>query len=326
MANGTKGRSHAPDEPLSGLADHFATPAQQFESGKLGMWLFLATEVLLFGGLFCAYAVYRASHPEVFSAGHKYLDKTLGAVNTIILICSSLTMAWAVHCAQRSQRGGLILLLALTLACGCGFLGIKYVEYEHKWKHGLRWGKQFKPDLDTPADSYEHLRPLSGAAAGPAPSGHAALSSVTRPAEQGVATSPAGSGEPPQKPLATRTATTNATRPVATSGAPVSEERSLITPAPSGPKGLALAPELTVRREKDQVQNVHLFFGIYFAMTGLHAVHVIAGMIVLAWLLTCSVKGHFGSAYFTPVDLGGLYWHLVDVIWIFLFPLLYLIH
>ena len=136
----TIAHEHAPQ-----LAHHFETPKQQFEAGKLGMWLFLSTEILLFSGLFCAYAVYRANHPEIFVYAHKYLDVTLGGINTVVLICSSLTMAWAVHCAQRGHQRGLVVLLALTLLCACGFLGIKYVEYQHKWKEGLLWGTRFEP-------------------------------------------------------------------------------------------------------------------------------------------------------------------------------------
>ena len=134
---------HATD---GNLQHHFDTPAQQFDASKLGMWLFLATEILLFGGLFCGYAVYRANSPEVFAWAHHLLDTNLGAINTVVLLCSSLTMAWAVRCAQLNNRKGLVVLLALTLAGGFGFLGIKYVEYQAKWKHGLLWGRSFAPD------------------------------------------------------------------------------------------------------------------------------------------------------------------------------------
>jgi len=141
--------SHA--EPLAWhpphLAHHFDTPRQQFAAGKLGMWVFVLTEVLFFGGLFCAYAVYRANHPEIFIYAHQYLDKSLGAINTAVLILSSLTMAWAVRCAQLSQRGGLVLCLVLTLACAAVFLGIKYVEYRHKWEEGLKWAGAYAPKL-----------------------------------------------------------------------------------------------------------------------------------------------------------------------------------
>jgi cytochrome c oxidase subunit 3 len=226
------------------LAHHFATPQQQFAAGKLGMWIFLLTEILLFGGLFCAYAVYRSIHPEIFQYAHQFLDKTLGAVNTAILITSSLTMAWAVRCAQLGQRRLLPIMLSLTLLGACGFLGIKYVEYKHKWEAGLLWARQYQP--------------------------------IER-----AETSP------------------SADHPAAT--APSSERSH--------------AP-----------RNVGIFFSIYFLMTGLHGIHVIAGMTAIGWLLVRSLKGHFGPLYFGPVDNVGLYWHLVDLIWIYLFPLLYLIH
>jgi cytochrome c oxidase subunit 3 len=288
------------------LAHHFATPQQQFEAGKLGMWLFLATEILLFGGLFCAYAVYRANHPEIFIYAHQYLDVRLGGTNTLVLICSSLTMAWAVRCAQLGQRRGLILNLALTLACACGFLGIKYVEYHHKWKHGLLWGARFHPD-EAPGGS-DHAPPSSS----PASTKPTARASTAR---GHVATG---------MPDATTTSAPATTRPA--------DERSTIAPAATGPAGLApyvLAGQLeepTPHGILTRPSNVHIFFGIYFAMTGLHGLHVLAGMSVIVWLLVGASRGRFGGHYFTPVDFGGLYWHLVDLIWIYLFPLLYLIH
>ncbi len=224
------------------LQHHFDTPEQQFDAGKLGIWLFLATEILLFGGLFCAYAIYRANHPEIFLYAHQFLDKVLGGTNTVILLCSSLTMAWAVRASQLGQRKLLITLLSLTLLGGFGFMGIKYVEYKAKWEHGLLPGTHFAPHEEAPA--------VTAAPAAPA-----------APAEHGK-------------------------RP----------------------------------------SNAQIFFGIYFLMTGLHGLHVLAGMGAITWILIGSIKGKFGPEYFTPVDFVGLYWHLVDLIWIFLFPLLYLIH
>ena len=256
-------------------AHHFETAEQQFESGKLGMWIFLATEILLFGGLFCTYAVYRSTHPEVFMYAHRYLDKTLGAINTAVLICSSFTMAWAVRCAQLGRRKALVRLLAATIVLAACFLGIKYVEYHHKWKEGLLWGKRFHATLEVPA----------GAA----------------PAPPAVAPT---------------------TAPAASSG-----ERSSIPAAAIGPRGLAVPGRPSVAEgEEGPPKNVQVFFAVYFLMTGLHGIHVIAGMIVLSLMLLRARRGEFGPSYFTPVDLAGLYWHLVDLIWIYLFPLLYLIH
>ena len=277
--------SHNHDHPPH-LAHHFDTPKQQFESGKLGMWVFLATEVLMFGGLFCAYAIYRSKHPEIFLYANTFLDVNLGGLNTIVLLFSSLTVAWSVRAAQLGQRRLLVGLLTITLACGFVFLGVKSVEYNHKWKHGLLWGKNF---------DYEMLQHEGHEEAAATTGGPAAAT-----AQPGVAAEAGGA----------------------------TMEVSNIPPSALGPTGLAAlqAAEEGHGTVADIPHNVHIFFGIYFAMTGLHALHVIAGMVVLAWLLIRARQGEFGTQYFTPVDLGGLYWHLVDVIWIFLFPLLYLIH
>lgn len=205
------------------LAHHFHEPTQQIEAAKLGMWLFLATEVLLFGGLFVAYAVYHYLHPELFKAAHRYLDVSLGALNTLVLLFSSLTVVLAIHAAQQNKQKWVIVNLLITLVCAATFLVVKYIEYSHKFEAGLLPGYYF----------------------------------------------------------------TNGTMP---------------------------APD-----------EAHIFFGIYFLMTGLHGIHVVLGMAVLSWLLYRTIKGEFGSQFYTPLEIGGLYWHLVDVIWIFLFPLLYLI-
>jgi cytochrome c oxidase subunit III len=226
------------------LAHHFDSHAQQFDAGKLGMWIFILTEILLFSGLFCAYAVFRSHHPEIFIWAHQFLDKTLGGINTAVLIASSFTMAWAVRCAQRNRRAGLVVLLSLTFLGGCCFLGIKYVEYKHKWQDGLLWAGNFKPNQEAEEFLKKH------------------------------------------------------------------------NPDPGHPSATL----------KNGPHNAGIFFSIYFMMTGLHGVHVIAGMAVIAWVTARSMRGDFNSRYFGPVDFTGLYWHLVDMIWIFLFPLLYLIH
>ena len=264
----------------SHVAHHFDTEKQQFESGKLGMWVFLVTEILLFGGLFCWYAVARANHPVLFAYGHHFLDKNMGAVNTLVLIFSSLTMALAVRNAQIGNRKGTVLMLAITLLCACGFLGIKAVEYNAKWKHGLLWGTKFAPHEEAP------------------------------PAEAPPAEAPPA----------------EAAEEAAGGAKKVGEEASVIAPAAIGPEGLAPAGgEGEVVAPDEMPKNLHQFFGIYFVMTGLHGLHVLAGMAVIIWLLLRARRGDFSPRYFTPVDLGGLYWHVVDVVWIFLFPLLYLI-
>ena len=195
---------------------------QQYEAASLGMWVFLLTEIMFFGGLFTGYTVYRAAYPAAFAEGSHHLDIVLGGINTAVLIGSSLTMALAVHSAQLGERQALTCFLLLTMLLGLVFLGIKGVEYAHKFE--------------------EHLVP-----------GHAFLV--------------------------------------------------------EGPH----APQ------------VQLFFGFYFGMTGMHALHMIIGLGILAVLAWQAWRRQFSPAYFTPVELAGLYWHFVDLVWIFLFPLLYLL-
>ena len=273
------------------LQHHFETAEQQFDAGKLGIWLFLATEILLFGGLFCAYAIYRANHPEIFDYAHQFLNKYWGGTNTVILLCSSLTMAWAVRASQLGQQKLLVTLLSLTLLGGCGFMGIKFVEYKEKWEHGLLPGTHFRPHAEAAAER--------GAAAGKGEADPAA---------------PATMAAPP---------------PAAPEGAFV-VDHSRIRPSAAGPAGTITAAELARENaERAGVEkrpsNTQIFFGIYFLMTGLHGIHVLVGMGAIFWILLRALRGEFGPSYFTPVDFVGLYWHLVDLIWIFLFPLLYLI-
>ncbi len=204
------------------LAHHFDTLEQQRESASLGMWIFLITEVMFFGGLFTAYVVYRSRAPELFAAGSYELDILLGGINTVVLICSSFTMAVAVRGAQLGQRRVLVWFLVLTGVLGLAFLGVKAVEYSEKFAHHLVPGPHF---------------------------------------------------------------------------------------AWHGPEG----------------KGVQLFFSLYFVMTGLHALHMIVGVGVLAWLLPRAARGHYGPDYHHPIECFGLYWHFVDIVWIFLFPLLYLL-
>jgi cytochrome c oxidase subunit III len=289
---------HPPE--ASHLAHHFDTPEQQYDSGKLGVWLFLTTEILLFSGLFCAYAVFRANQPAIFEYAHLYLSKPWGAFNTLVLIFSSFTMACAVRAAQIGARRWLVRLLAITLACGFIFLGVKFIEYKAKWEEKLLPGAAYRPKKWPE---------------------HALIPKATKPV------APAGMG------------TTAPPAPLLADGLPL--EKSTIVPAAIGPAGLSaqwlsekteqspLAGPLFSHGEHGWVgpepHNVQVFFGIYFVMTGLHGIHVIAGMIVIAWILLRARRGEFGPGYFSPVDFTGLYWHLVDLVWIFLFPLLYLI-
>jgi cytochrome c oxidase subunit 3 len=301
----TVSSGHGDHAHPSYLQHHFETPEQQYTSGKLGMWLFLATEILLFAGLFCAYSVYRGIHPEVFIYAHHFLDTKLGAINTCVLLISSFTMAWGVRAAQLGQRKLLIALLSLTILGGFGFLGIKYVEYSHKIHDGLMWGKNYHPAV--------HGTTHGEGAAEAAHEGEAAAPPDAAPV-------PAVEG-----PAATAGA---AVEPAVPEGFPrgLKVEPSLIPAAAEAPPGTVDQDSVIAEKVEISPKNVHIFFGIYFLMTGLHGIHVIIGMIAIGWALRRSIRGDFSPAYYTPVDLVGLYWHLVDLIWIFLFPLLYLIH
>jgi cytochrome c oxidase subunit III len=213
--------SQAGNHP-SHLEHHFTDSEQQHESAKLGMWIFLITEVLLFGGLFVAYAVFRSLNPDMFYQAHKFLNLKLGATNTFVLITSSVTMVLAVRAMEAGNKRATLINLYFTLLLATIFLIIKFFEYSHKFELGQLPGKFYT------------FKGVPGT-------------------------------------------------------------------------------------------NPHIFFGIYFAMTGLHAVHVIGGMSIITWIAIRTQKGQFSPAYYTPLELTGLYWHLVDIIWIYLFPMLYLI-
>jgi cytochrome c oxidase subunit 3 len=206
----------------TGFAHQFEDLEQQREAGRLGMWVFLATEILFFGGMFMAYTVYRSLHLPVFEAGSHLLEVKFGATNTAVLICSSLTMAMAIRSAQTGKsKGTIISYLILTMILGAAFIGIKlWFEWRHDWIEGLVPGLHWSP---------EH---------------------------------------------------------------PVS---------------------------------LQMFFCFYFFMTGLHALHMIVGLGILTVLVGMAAKGRFTPQYFVPLEISGLYWHFVDIVWIFLFPLLYLI-
>jgi cytochrome c oxidase subunit III len=394
--------------PSSHLAHHFESPIQQHEAAKLGMWLFLATEILLFGGLFCLYAVFRANRPETFEYGSQFLDTGWGAINTVVLIVSSLTMAMAVWCAQTGHQRGLVIFLGLTLICATDFLGVKIIEYSHKFHDNLVWGMGFyesplgrgerAPAVEPIVEPAVELLPgdaalgrklfrftcagCHGATGAGLPNSGKPLTTSTfvsglddtellaflkvgRPVKDplnttGIAMLPRG-GNPRLSDQdlvhiveylnVLQSSATQASKGPATPTADevisASSDEEFIIPktfipeAVPGPSGLSIAalgafesgarrtPERVERpdprRDPDRPANAHLFFGLYFLMTGLHGLHVLVGIAVITWLLVRALRGEFSHRYFTPVDLGGLYWHVVDVIWIFLFPLLYLI-
>jgi cytochrome c oxidase subunit 3 len=204
------------------LQHHFDSLEQQQESSTFGMWLFLVTEVLFFGGLFMAYTLYRMWYPDAWVAASGHLNIPLGAANTAVLIGSSLTMAMAVRAAQLGDRRHQLIFLAATLVLGLVFLGVKVVEYSDKFEHHLVPGASF------------------------------------------------------------------------------------VFEGPYGPPA-------------------QIYFSLYFAMTGMHALHMVIGAGLLTWLIVKARQGVFTREYNTPVELIGLYWHFVDIVWIFLFPLLYLV-
>jgi cytochrome c oxidase subunit III len=208
------------------LAHHFESLEEQHIASQLAMWVFLATEVLFFGGLFMAYTLYRTWYPEAFAASSHTLALGLGATNTAVLIVSSLTMALAVHAAQLGERSKLIFFLIVTMILGAAFLGIKAVEYADKFEHHHIPGMA---DFHLEGESAE----------------------VTRHAQ--------------------------------------------------------------------------IFFSLYFVMTGLHAVHMVVGLGIMIWMLIWAMNGTISKEYFSPIEIAGLYWHFVDIVWIFLFPLLYLL-
>ena len=287
------------------LSHHWENMEQQFNAGKLGMWLFLVQEVLFFSGLFCAYVIYRYNNPEMYEYASQFLDTKWGALNTVVLLISSLTMAMAVRNAQKSQNGLLIMNLILTFVCAGGFMVIKGIEYTAKYEHGTLPGRSF--DWDKVLTHEAHTAGHGEHAAGSAEN-----------AEAQVAKAPVG--VPKVDPT--------------THKVPGSEPLGFSDHPESGPLSIADNFWLGLKKVREQdgtnIQgdrppNLHIFFGIYFGMTGLHGIHVLAGMVMIIWLLFGAFKGRFHSGYFTPVDLGALYWHIVDLIWIFLFPLLYLI-
>ncbi len=213
------------------LAHHFDDLQQQHESAQLGMWGFLLTEIMFFGGLFLAYIIYRNLYPHAFELASHHLNVVMGGINTAVLICSSLTMALAIRTAQTGGgRVPQIFWLSLTLVFGATFLVIKYFEYREKFELGLIPGPSF-------IDSHEAIASF----------------------------------------------------------------------------GL------------DEVRHARIFFSLYFAMTGLHAFHMIVGIGLMLWMMRCSWKGYFTPSNYDGLEMFGLYWHFVDVVWIFLFPMLYLL-
>jgi cytochrome c oxidase subunit 3 len=260
VAHAGHDHAHAAHHPA--LQHHFDTMAQQKEAAVIGMWVFLLTEILFFGGLFVAYMIYRIWYFDAFAEASRSLDITLGLLNTAVLIGSSLTMAMAVRSAQTNKRKATVNWLILTMILGAVFLGVKVIEYADKFEHHHVPGPSFVWAAEHPAPGAE-----GGAE-------HAATTS----AEGGAA-------------------------PAAAAG----EHRQL-----------TLSPA-------QLQQTTQLYFSLYFTMTGLHALHMIIGIGLMSVITWMAWKGKFDEHYYTPVEMSGLYWHFVDIVWIFLFPLLYLV-
>jgi cytochrome c oxidase subunit III len=204
------------------LAEQFDDLDQQRRVATLGMWVFLATEVIFFGALFVSYTVYRTAHYEAFAEGSRHMDLLLGSINTAVLVTSSLTMALAVHAAQRGKRKAILAFLSLTMVLGAAFVALKFLEYAEHLGEGLNPGPGF----------------------------------------------------------------------------------SFSSP---------------------RAAQVHLFISFYFVMTGAHALHMVIGLGLLSTMFLLAWKGRFTEDYHNPVEVTGLYWHFVDIVWIFLYPLFYLI-
>lgn len=335
------GNDHSHDEHGHGASypytpHHFHTSKQHFESGKMGVWLFLVTEILFFAGLFCAYTVYRARHPEVFYWAHFYLDTKWGAINTIVLILSSFTAAWAVRNAQLGQVKMLRINIIITILCAFGFMGIKTVEYTAKFQHGTLPARHFHPHQEVwETDSFKHKHPEAAAAAERIVALKAARASSKTAVRDEVVPR---EGAFLAVPVSHHEAGAHA------AAAPVSkDELKLDVPDDIWLESEIRALPAEVRHPLDMAGVIHqpadggpvefsrpakagIFFSIYFFMTGLHGLHVLIGIGLWIWMLTIAAKRTMGDKYFGPIDFTALYWHLVDLIWIYLFPMLYLIH
>jgi len=248
------GTHHGNGEGPPHLKPYFVSSEQQFDAAKLGMWLFLVTEILLFGGMFVAYGIYRAWHPELFADASTQLDTMWGAVNTLVLLGSSLTVAWAVRGAQMDNRKVLFWNLVATVVLAGVFMVIKYFEYTHKFELGIFPGASFVYPEGTEF--------------------------TLRGVVEGFRTAAAGA----------------------------------VDPGAYYPGGHGI-----------ENQRAGLFFSLYFIMTGIHGLHVLIGMVAITILAVKAWGGRYTSAWYTPVENTALYWHVVDIIWIFLFPLMYLI-
>lgn len=273
-----------------GLQHQFEDMGQQAESDSIGMWMFLVQEIMFFGGLFTVYLVFRSKFPMAFAAGSNHLNVVWGTANTLVLIVSSLTMALAVHYAQLGKRNLQVILIIVTMILGTAFLGVKAIEYTDKYNEGIVPVKGL--NLRTPKEAKHDESKIE-------------------------AEHEKKAGEHGEHHYVNPTADF------------VWEDTSLAVKARDGgfltddeKIGYFSNGEIDASKFRDKVR---IFFWIYFAMTGLHALHMIIGLGIMAWLLWKAWQGTFTAEYYAPVEMSGLYWHFVDIVWIFLFPLLYLL-
>jgi cytochrome c oxidase subunit III len=280
-----------------GLQHQFDDMKQQMDSVTVGMWAFLVQEIMFFGGLFTVYLVFRSKFPMAFAAGSNHLNAFWGGLNTLVLIVSSLTMALAVYYAQKGNRNMQVGLIILTMLFGSVFLGVKAIEYTDKYNHGLipvaGWNLKTK-------SGEEHTEKKSEAMVLP----FETKVSASETAEEHVYSNRTGNFQ-------------------WNSGVELvvkARDGNYLTDAEK--TGYFSNNEIDNNKFRDKVQ---IFFWIYFVMTGLHALHMIIGLGVMTWLLWKAWQGTFSGQYFAPVEISGLYWHFVDIVWIFLFPLLYLL-
>jgi cytochrome c oxidase subunit 3 len=361
------------------IAHHFDGGAQQqFDAGKMGIWLFLVTEVLFFSGLFVAYTLYRNHHPEIFEQAHVFLDKYLGGLNTIVLLFSSLTMALAVRAAQLGRNKNCGMYILITMVCAALFLGVKAIEYSHKWDMGITPASTFAltyeaPELTvgkslgvsnyliwlslvpavllvgfvvasivgllTKKNAFSQLMlglaiTVGGYFLG-AVVGHIYMEAKhagEHGAEHHAAVIDDGSNEISLVGMAID----DETKPDVHDdgkgdhdGKKGDHQEGDHDHAAGESHGHGGHGEMVFDKHHPDPEtlsrDVGIFFSIYYCMTGLHAIHIIGGIIALAWVYWRCILGHWRTDYFGPVDYVGLYWHLVDLIWIYLFPLLYLI-
>ena len=287
-----------------GLQHQFEDMKQQEESVSLGMWMFLVQEIMFFGGLFTVYLVFRSRFPMAFATGSNHLDAFWGGLNTLVLIVSSLTMALTVYFAQKNNRKMQILMIVLTMIFGATFLGVKVIEYTDKYNHGLvpvaGWNRKAK----APAATTEHqAATLPGETAASAAETHSAAGGHFYNNPRGEFQWNYGYD-----------LVTSVLEQEKASGKHILTDNERI--------GYFSGGVIDPLKFQEKVRS---FYWIYFAMTGLHALHMIIGLMLMTWLLIKAWQGTFNSDYYSPVEMSGLYWHFVDIVWIFLFPLLYLL-